>query len=109
MDHTLHRCYPLPITSLAIQLPDDLSQFVRSSVNSGGYHDVDEFFISVLTTFKEQTESTLTDEELAKLASLRADIQHAVEQVDRGEVIRDFDTTAFLAERHCQYLALPDI
>lgn len=93
------------MTSLAIQLPDDLSQFVSSSVKSGGYHDTDEFFVSVLTTFKEQTESPLTDEELAKLASLRADIQHAVDQVDRGEVIRDFDMAAFLADCHREHSA----
>ncbi len=93
------------MTSLAIQLPDDLSQFVRASVNSGGYHNADEFFVSVLSTFKEQVESALTEEESAKLASLRADIQHAVDQVDRGEVIRDFDMTAFLAERHCEHAA----
>lgn len=93
------------MTSLAIQLPDDLSQFVRTSVKSGGYHDADEFFVSVLSTFKEQVESPLTDEESAKLASLRADIQHAVDQVDRGEVIRDFDMTTFLAERHREHAA----
>ena len=91
------------MTSLAIQLPDDLSQFVRASVNSGGYQDADEFFVSVLSTFREQVESTLTDEESDRLASLRADIQHAVDQADRGEVIRDFDMTAFLAERHSEH------
>ena len=91
------------MTSLAIQLPDDLGQFVSTSVESGGYHDADEFIVSVLTTFKEQAESPLTEEESAKLASLRADIQHAVDQADRGEVIRDFDMTAFLAERHSEH------
>lgn len=88
------------MTSLAIQLPDDLGQFVSTTVKSGGYDDADEFIISVLTTFKEQAESPLTEEESAKLASLRADIQHAVDQADRGEVIRDF---AFLAERHSEH------
>ncbi len=93
------------MTSLAIQLPDDLGQFVSNSVMSGGYHDADEFFISVLTTFKEQAESPLTDEESAKLTTLRADIQHAVDQADRGEVIQGFDMTAFLAERHIEHAA----
>ncbi|MCX6855650.1 MAG: type II toxin-antitoxin system ParD family antitoxin [Verrucomicrobia bacterium] len=93
------------MTSLAIQLPDELSQFVSASVNSGGYQDADEFFVSILSTFREQAESTLTDEESAKLASLRADIQHAVDQADLGEVIRDFDMTAFLAERHREHAA----
>ncbi|GEM_PF-757148 len=93
------------MTSLAIQIPDELNQFVLSSVQSGGYHNADEFFVSVLSTFKEQVESPLTKEESAKLDSLRADIQHAVEQADRGEIIRDFDMAAFLVERHQEHAA----
>jgi hypothetical protein len=49
---------------------------------------------------KEQSEAPLTGDETLKLASLRADVQHAVEQADRGEVIHDFDMAAFLVERH---------
>ena len=93
------------MTTLAIQLPDHLSQFVRSSVQSGAYNDADEFFASVLSTFKEQAESPLTEEESTKLASLRADIQHAVAQADRGEVIQGFDMAAFLVERHREHAA----
>ncbi len=91
--------------SLAIQIPDDLSQFVSASVQSGAYHDADEFFVSMLTSFKEQTESPLTEEENAKLATLRADIQHAVDQADRGEVIHGFNMASFLAERHREHAA----
>ena len=93
------------MTSLAIQLPDDLSQFVSTTVNSGGYHDADEFFVSLLTTFKEQVEAPLTEEEQSKIAALRQDVQHAADQLDRGEGIRDFDWDAFLAERHRAHAA----
>jgi hypothetical protein len=88
------------MSSLAIQLPDDLSQFVATSVQSGDYQDADAFFVSLLTTFKEQVKAPLSEAESAKLAALRADIQHAVDQADRGEVILGFDVDSFLAERH---------
>lgn len=91
------------MNSLAIQLPDELNQFVLSSVESGGYHSAEEFFVSVLSSFKEQIESPLTEEESAKLASLRSDIQHAVAPADRGEVIHEFDMAAFLVERHREH------
>ena len=38
-------------------------------------------------------------------AALRADIQHAVDQAERGEVIRDFSMEAFLEERHREQAA----
>lgn len=59
--------------------------------------------VAVISVRESQIEAL--HEESAKLASLRADIQHAVDQVDRGEVIRDFDMTAFLAERHREHAA----
>jgi Arc/MetJ-type ribon-helix-helix transcriptional regulator len=93
------------MNSLAIQLPDELNQFVLSAVESGGYHNADEFFVSMLSSFKEQVESPLSEEEAAKLASLRADIQYAVEQAERGEVIHDFNMAAFLVERHREHTA----
>jgi Arc/MetJ-type ribon-helix-helix transcriptional regulator len=93
------------MSSLAIQLPDDLSQFVAASVQSGGYQDADALFVSLLTTFKDQVEAPLSDVESAKLVTLRADIQHAVDQADRGEVVQGFDVAAFLAERHREHEA----
>jgi Arc/MetJ-type ribon-helix-helix transcriptional regulator len=93
------------MSSLAIQLPDDLSQFVAASVQSGGYQDADALFVSLLTTFKDQVEAPLSEAESTKLAALRADIQHAVDQADRGEVVQGFDVTSFLAERHREHAA----
>ncbi len=76
------------MTEVAIQLPDELDQFVRRSVSSGAYHDADEFFVSVLSN------------EQAKLTDLRRDVQHAAAQLDRGEGVTHLDWDAFLAERH---------
>ena len=87
------------MTKVAIQIPDELNQFVESSVQSGAYHDADEFFTSVLYNLKEQSDVELTDEERQKLAALSGDIQHAADQLDRGEGVRDFNYDAFLTER----------
>ncbi|MDB6074555.1 MAG: hypothetical protein JWO89_2195 [Verrucomicrobiaceae bacterium] len=88
------------MTEVAIQLPDELDQFVRRSVNSGAYHDADEFFVSVLSNFKELIEAPLAEAEQTKLADLRRDVQHAADQLDRGEGVANLDWDAFLAERH---------
>lgn len=61
--------------------------------------------VDVVTLRESQIESLLAEEESAKLASLRADIQHAVEQADRGEIIRDFDMASFIVERHQEHAA----
>ncbi len=93
------------MNQVAIQLPDELGQFVQQSVRTGGFHDANEFFVSFVATLKEQTEFPLTAEEQVKLTSLRADIQHAVAQAERGEFIRDFKMGAFLEERHREHSA----
>ena len=90
---------------VAIQLPDDLNGFVQQSVQSGAYHSTDEFFVSVIATLKEQIESPLTEEEQAKLGSLREDVHLAAEQLDRGEGIRGLDWDAFIAARHREFAA----
>lgn len=92
---------------VAIQLPDDLNCFVQQSVQSGAYHDTDDFFVSVIATLKEQIESPFTEEEQAKLGSLRQDVQLAVEQLDRGEGIRELDWDEFIAARHQEFAAPP--
>lgn len=96
---------PPTMNSVAIQLPDDLTRFVQQSVSSGAYLDTNDFVVSVIATFKEQVEAPFTDEEAVKLATLRTDVQHAADQLDRGEGIRDFDWDAFLAERHRAHAA----
>lgn len=91
------------MTQVAFQLPDDLGQFLQSTVRSGGFHDASEFFTNIVANLKEQAEAPLTREEELKLASLRADIQHAVDQAERGEVVHDFSMEAFLEERHREH------
>ncbi len=59
----------------------------------------------MIANFKEQIEAPLTDEEQTKLAALRSDIQIGIDQLDRGECVRDFDIDAFLAERHQEFAA----
>lgn len=91
------------MTQVAIQLPDELGQFVQQSVRNSGFQDTNEFFVSFVASLKDQSEAPLTLEEQAKLASLRADIQHAIAQAERGEIIRDFDMSTFLEECHREH------
>ncbi len=88
------------MTEVAIQLPDDLSQFVKESVQAGDYPNADELFASVLSMYKVQMETRLSAEDQAKIDSLRSDIQLAVDQAARGEVIPGFDIESFLTARH---------
>jgi hypothetical protein len=49
---------------------------------------------------KEQAESEFTEQEKRRLSALRADLQKGVDQLDRGESVKNLDWDAFLAERH---------
>jgi hypothetical protein len=49
------------------------------------------------------------NDQRTKIASLRADIQHAVAQADRGEVIRDFQMKALLQECHREHAMLATV
>jgi len=93
------------MTQVAIQLPDDLSRFVNKSVEAGGYHDADEFFVSVLSNYREQVEAQHSDADQLKLNDLRSEIQAGLDQLDRGEGVRHLDWDARLAERHRAYTA----
>jgi Arc/MetJ-type ribon-helix-helix transcriptional regulator len=90
---------------VAIQLPDELSQFVNDSVQSGGYRTKDELFVSVLSIYREQVEASRTEADQSKLADLRRDVQVAVDQLDRGEGIRNRNWAEKLAERHRAHAA----
>ena len=90
------------MTQVAIQLPDELSQFVNQSVRSGGFHNADEFFISVVSMYKDQVEEGLSEANQAKLESLRRDIQVGIDQLDRGEG-SEMNWDEFFAQRHSAY------
>lgn len=87
------------MTRVAIQLPDELNQFVNKSVQAGDFSNADEFFISVVSMYKDQVEEGLSEAEQTKLESLRRDIQVGVDQLDRGEG-SEMDWDAFFADRH---------
>lgn len=90
------------MTQVAIQLPDELSQFVNQSVRSGGFHNADEFFISVVSMYKDQVEEGLSEADQTKLESLRRDIQVGIDQLDRGEG-SEMNWDEFFAQRHSAY------
>ena len=49
------------------------------------------------------------NDQITKIASLRAGIQHAVAQADRGEVIRDFKMEELIQECHLQHAVLAKV
>ena len=87
------------MTQVAIQLPDELSQFVNRSVQAGEYPNTDDFFINVLSIYTDQVEERHSESDLAKLKSLRHDVQIGIDQLDRGES-SEMDWAKFFAERH---------
>ncbi|MES2595387.1 MAG: hypothetical protein V4662_08635 [Verrucomicrobiota bacterium] len=87
------------MTQVAIQPPDELTQFVNQSLQSGGFHNADEFFISVVSMDKDHVEEGLSEAEQAKLEDLRRDIQTGIDQLDRGEG-SEMNWDQFFAERH---------
>ncbi|MBL9144105.1 MAG: hypothetical protein JNM99_10545 [Verrucomicrobiaceae bacterium] len=90
------------MTQVAIQLPDELSQFVNKTVQTDGYHNADEFFINVVSMYKDQVEERLSEADQAKLEALSRDIQVGIEQLDRGEA-GEMNWDEFFAERHRAY------
>ena len=96
---------PSIMTEVAIQPPDELSQFVNDSVQSAYYRTKDELFVSVLSIYREQVEASRTEAGQSKLADLRHDVQVAVDQLDRGEGIRNRNWDEKLAERRRAYAA----
>jgi antitoxin ParD1/3/4 len=87
------------MTQLAIQLPDELSQFVNKSVQAGEYPNADDFVINVLSIYKDQVEERLSESDQAKFDSLRRDIQIGIDQLDRGEG-SEMDWNEFFADRY---------
>ena len=90
------------MTQVAIQLPDELNQFVNKSVQAGDFHNADEFFISVVSMYKDQVEEGFSHTEQTKLESLRRDIQIGIDQLDHGEG-SEMDWDSFFTERHRAY------
>jgi Arc/MetJ-type ribon-helix-helix transcriptional regulator len=85
------------MTEVAIKLPDDLRTFIDESVKSGAFNDAGDFVVNLLYNVKAQSESELSGEQQAKLATLRAEIAVGVEQAERGAFV-EFTADEIIAE-----------
>jgi Arc/MetJ-type ribon-helix-helix transcriptional regulator len=72
------------MTKVAIKIPDDLQPFLDESVKIGAFSDAEDFLVNLLYNVKAQSESDLSEEQQAKLTTLRAEIAAGIEQADRG-------------------------
>ena len=75
------------MTQLDIQIPDDLKPFIDRSVSSGRFGDAADFVVNLLYNVKAQSESELSGEQQAQLATLRAHIAVGIAQAERGEFV----------------------
>ncbi len=82
------------MSQLTIQLPVELNEFVQSSIVSGAYAGANDLVTQALYAFRDHVEL-----DRMKLQRLRRDIQTGLDQLERGEVVTDFDVESFLAEK----------
>lgn len=82
-------CYNACMTQVAINLTDELTAFVESSVESGLFHNASEMVANALHTLKGDAH--------AKWEALRADIALGIAQADRGEFVA-FDANSIKEE-----------
>lgn len=94
------------MSQIAISLPDDLQSFVTEAVRSGRYSSEGEFVLNMLYQVKEQEEQapldmdSLSAEEKETLNALREDVRLGLDQLERGEGVRDLNWDAFIREMH---------
>ena len=91
------------MTQVAVKLPDDLRSFVDQSVKSGDFSDAGDFMVNLLYNVKAQSESELSEEQQAKLATLRAEIAVGIAQADQGDFV-EFTADEILAEGRARRL-----
>ncbi len=65
---------------MTITLPPELARFVEEKVRAGQYRDATELVTGAVALLRREEELTPDD-----LAEMRADIQSALAQLDRGE------------------------
>ena len=58
---------------------------------SGAFQDADDFMVNLPYHIKAQSESGLSDEQLAKLANLRAEIATGIAQAEAGDFTNFID------------------
>ncbi len=81
------------MTQLSVSIPEDLGTFVESTVQSGAYAGPSELISQALYSYRDQIEL-----EHIKLIRLKRDLQVGIDQIQRGEVVEDFNVEEFLAE-----------
>ncbi|WP_395745803.1 type II toxin-antitoxin system ParD family antitoxin [Prosthecobacter sp.] len=81
------------MTQLAVNVPVELGEFIRTSVDAGDFAGPNELVAQALYLFRDQHEL-----DRIKLERLRRDIQVGIDQIERGEAVTDFDVDKFLAE-----------
>lgn len=79
------------MTQLAVSVPVELDDFIQASVASGDFAGPNELVARALYSFRDQHEL-----ERIKLERLRKDIQVGLDEIERGEVVTDFDVDDFL-------------
>ena len=81
------------MTIRTVAVPDDLNEFIDNAVKSGHFAGANELMASALYVYRDQM---ALDE--IKLRRLRRDVQTGMDQIDRGEVVTDWNVENFLAE-----------
>ena len=85
------------MTKVAIKIPDDLQPFLDESVKIGAFSDAEDFLVNLLYNVKAQSESDLSEEQQAKLTTLRAEIAVGIEQADCGDFV-EFTAAQIIAD-----------
>jgi antitoxin ParD1/3/4 len=85
------------MSTLAIQLDEELKLFMEESIRSGAFHSASEMVAVALRNF--QAEYTAR---LARLESLRKDIAVGIEQAERGEFV-EFDAESIIGSANARH------
>lgn len=80
------------MATLNVSLPDRMREFIERRVAESGFKSLDEYFSALIA----EDESRWAHEQL-DIERLRAEVQPAIEQMDRGESV-SFNSTAEIME-----------
>ena len=86
------------MTKVAINLPDDLKEYVESSLRAGTFRDASDLVVALLYRAKEQGETDLGRDDEANLVRLRREVEVGTEQADRGDFL-DFTAEDVIVSR----------
>lgn len=89
------------MTTVAVQLDDDLKRFVDESIQHGDFLGASELVAVALQNLRAEQAG-----QEAKLQALRRDIGAGIEQADHGEFV-EFDARTIIAEAQSRRNLLP--